>query len=261
VRLSDQDWKHSCYFHCLAPVIDAISQPSLHYDTVLDLDRQIRDFSFSRPPRNKNDDSRFIVALSTALEAGKGTSFSALYDIIFNPFFSIVLLQLHRQFFTRALTTPEEPFSERNRYAPSVAAVVLSASRLIASLQEFHNREPLLAGRILGYWSNAHSAAVSNMSLLLYSYHPPKFVHVHILSLDRATLTRVLRSRPYDISAHTNHLWHLTTGGTVSPCLPRPICMSLFGSLASIGTCKNSVPCRKGYMSKGNANCREYTGS
>src|SRR5258707_2600087 len=167
VRLSDQDWKHSCYFHCLAPVIDAISQPSLHYDTVLDLDGRIRDFSFPNPFRDKDVNSRFIVvqqaSLSTALEAGKWTPFlhSALSHIIFNPFFSIVLLQLHRQFFTRALTTPEEPFSERNRYAPSVVAVVLSASRLIASLQEFHNREPLLAGRVLGYWSNAHSAAVS----------------------------------------------------------------------------------------------------
>lgn len=185
VRMSDQEWKHSCYFHCLAPVIDAISQPSLHYDTVLDLDRRIRDFSFPSLLRKKSDDSRFLVAqqasLSTALEAGK----KFLHSIISvaNPFILVVLLQLHRQFFTRALTTPEEPFSPRHKYAPSVVAVVLSASRLIASLQEFHNREPLLAGRILGYWSNAHSAAVSNIFTAFIFVLCRKIVH--ILSLDK----------------------------------------------------------------------------
>jgi len=32
---------------------------------------------------------------------------------------------------------------------------------MIASVEELFNREPLLAARILGYWSNAFSAAVS----------------------------------------------------------------------------------------------------
>ncbi|KAF9561088.1 hypothetical protein CPC08DRAFT_689382 [Agrocybe pediades] len=140
-----QEWKHSCYLMCLAPVLDAISQPSLNYDTVLDLDKKIRDFSIPDLLRDRNSNSRSIVmqraSLSSALEA--------------------VLLQLHRQFFTRALSGPEEAFNRRHKYAPSVVAVFLSASRMIASVQELYNREPLLAARILGYWSNAFSAAVA----------------------------------------------------------------------------------------------------
>lgn len=72
-----------------------------------------------------------------------------------------MLLQLHRTFFTRALSGPEEAFNRRHKYAPSVVAVFLSASRMIATVQELFNREPQLTARILGYWSNAFSAAVS----------------------------------------------------------------------------------------------------
>lgn len=72
----DQEWRHLYYLNCLAPVIDAISQPSLAYDAVLDLDRRIRDFSFPSPLKTKDDiNSRFAIAqkasLSTALEAGE----------------------------------------------------------------------------------------------------------------------------------------------------------------------------------------------
>ena len=70
----DQEWKHSCYLHCLAPVLDAISQPSLDYATVIQLDKQIREFSIPDLLRDKETYSRSIVmqnaSLSTALEAG-----------------------------------------------------------------------------------------------------------------------------------------------------------------------------------------------
>jgi len=40
-------------------------------------------------------------------------------------------------------------------------AVVLSASRMIATVQDLYHSEPHLTARILGYWSNAFSAAVA----------------------------------------------------------------------------------------------------
>jgi hypothetical protein len=98
-------------------------------------------------------------------------AFPAFRDIVIDSFPLKVILQLHRQFFTKALSTPEEPFTQRHKYAPSVVAIFLSASRLIASLHEFHNREPLLAGRILGYWSNAHSAAVRFVAYYVLIIH------------------------------------------------------------------------------------------
>lgn len=140
-----QEWKHSCYVECLSPVLEVISSPNLEYKTVLDLDAKIREFSTPAPFRSDLVHSRpFIMqkaSLSTALEA--------------------VILQLHRTFFTRALSGPEEAFNRRHQYAPSVVAVFLSASRMIATVEALYNQEPALSSRILWYWSNAFSAAVA----------------------------------------------------------------------------------------------------
>lgn len=73
--------------------------------------------------------------------------------------YGLVLLQLHRTFFTRALSGPEA-FYRSHQYAPSVVAVFLSASRMITTVQDLYHREPQLTARILWYWSNAFSAAV-----------------------------------------------------------------------------------------------------
>ncbi|KAF9005440.1 hypothetical protein BDQ17DRAFT_1240026 [Cyathus striatus] len=132
-----QEWKHLCYLQCLAPVLDAISKPSLEYTTVLDLDKTIRDFSIPAPLRQKELHSRSLIMQKASLST------------------------LHRTFFTRALSGPEEAFNRRHKYAPSVVAVFLSASRMIATVQDLYHREPQLTARILGYWSNAFSAAVA----------------------------------------------------------------------------------------------------
>ena len=152
-----------------------------------------------------------------------------------------MLLQLHRQFFARALSTLAEHFSRKHRYAPSVVAVFLSASRMITSLQEFHDREPVLAGRILGYWSNAYSAAVSN-----------------VLKKRRHHLKSRLQYGSFMFLTPTNQSRHLIVGGVMPACNSGSICMPLSGGLARIGTYENSVPCCKGNMSKSNANCCEW---
>jgi len=70
----DQEWKHTCYTECLAPVLDVISQPSLEYSVVIDLDNKIRDFSSPPPLRNGAPHTRSLLmqkaSLSIALEAG-----------------------------------------------------------------------------------------------------------------------------------------------------------------------------------------------
>jgi hypothetical protein len=82
---SDQEWKHSCYRECLAPVLDVISQPSLlEYSVVLDLDKKIRDFSIPDPLRSRSGvlQSRSLImqkaSLSTALEAGASFDLSRM---------------------------------------------------------------------------------------------------------------------------------------------------------------------------------------
>lgn len=100
------------------------------------------------------------ASLLTTLEASMSPLQLFKHSVRVNLFYSTVLLQLHRQFFTRALSGPKE-VNRRHKYAPSVVAVVLSASRMIATVQDLYDREPRLTARILSYWSNAFSAAVS----------------------------------------------------------------------------------------------------
>jgi hypothetical protein len=83
----------------------------------------------------------------------------------------LVFLQLHRTFFTRALSGPEETFDRSHKYAPSVVAVFLSASRMITIVQDLYEQEPQLTARILWYWSNAFSAAVRKRQTIRLSCH------------------------------------------------------------------------------------------
>jgi len=127
-------------------VLEVTSSPSLEYSKVIELDRTIRDFYI--PPVFR----KAGVALSRPSIMQKASLSTAL---------ETVLLQLHRTFFTRALSGPEEAFNRRHKYAPSVVAVFLSASRMIATVEALYRQEPELTSRILGYWSNAFSAAMA----------------------------------------------------------------------------------------------------
>jgi len=82
-------------------------------------------------------------------------------SITANFTFLSVLLQLHRFYFIRALSCPEEALNRRHKHAPSVVAVFMSASRMIATVQELFQQEPEKTARIMWYWSNAFSATVS----------------------------------------------------------------------------------------------------
>lgn len=159
-------------------MLDAISKPGLDYKSVLELDRRIRDFAVPLPLRNKEKCASRNLALQrasmgTAVEAGElfrpsinSRQLSTVKCQSTILILQLVLLQLHRSYFIRALSGPEEAFNRRHKYAPSVVAVFLSASRMIATIQELFQKEPELTSRILWYWSNAFSAAVSRQSLL-----------------------------------------------------------------------------------------------
>lgn len=70
------------------------------------------------------------------------------------------LLQLHRRYFTQAMNSPE-PFDMHHDYAPSVLATYLSASNLIAAVEQLYEKESQLSVRFLHFWFNVFSAAVS----------------------------------------------------------------------------------------------------
>jgi len=66
-------------------------------------------------------------------------------------------------------------------------AVVLSASRMIATVQDLYDREPHLTARILGYWSNAFSAAVA-LCLLVFRVPSTCIAPTALQELERARI-------------------------------------------------------------------------
>ncbi|KAG2033698.1 fungal-specific transcription factor domain-containing protein [Suillus americanus] len=151
---SYHEWKHGFFLHCLTPVlVTAISaQPQL-YSSILDVDKKIRDFHI--PPTLNIFNSEGITDIRQL----------TMQKVLVASGREIVLLQLHRNFFTEALSD-FDAFTYRHKYAPSVLATYLSASRLVATLGILLHREPQLSKRFMCIWFNAFSVAVA-LSLIV----------------------------------------------------------------------------------------------
>ncbi|KAG1879162.1 fungal-specific transcription factor domain-containing protein [Suillus subluteus] len=151
---SYHEWKHGFFLHCLTPVlVTAISaQPQL-YSSILDVDKKIRDFHI--PPTLNIFNSEGIMDIRQL----------TMQQVLVASGREIVLLQLHRNFFTEALSD-FDAFTYRHKYAPSVLATYLSASRLVATLGILLHREPQLSKRFMCIWFNAFSVAVA-LSLIV----------------------------------------------------------------------------------------------
>ncbi|KAI6114167.1 hypothetical protein F5141DRAFT_1187796 [Pisolithus sp. B1] len=143
---SYHEWKHGFFLECLTPVLDAaISAQHQPYLKILEVDKAVR--SYPVP-----------TTVSTNRQLG-------MQQVLVSSGREIVLLQLHRNFFTEALNT-YDAFSYRHRLAPSVVATYLSATRLIATLKILEEREPQLSKRFMCFWFNAFSGAVA-LSLIV----------------------------------------------------------------------------------------------
>jgi len=77
----------------------------------------------------------------------------------------LALLQLHRKYFTAAVSGPE-PFDLEHRFAPSVLATYLAASSLISAVETLYDHEEQLTARFLHFWFNTFSAVVSLMTTI-----------------------------------------------------------------------------------------------
>ncbi|KAG9315613.1 Choline/Carnitine o-acyltransferase-domain-containing protein [Chiua virens] len=151
---SYHEWKHGFFLHCLTPVLTtAISAQPQPYQRILDVDKIIRHFTV--PPTldifnvDGIHDNRQLTMQQVLVSSGR----------------EIVLLQLHRNSFTEAVSD-SDAFSYRHKFAPSAVATYLSSSRLIATLKALEEREPQLSKRFMCFWFNAFSGAVA-LSLIV----------------------------------------------------------------------------------------------
>ncbi|CAA7269113.1 unnamed protein product [Cyclocybe aegerita] len=147
------EWKNEFFIKCLTPLLEAmISVEPLDYNTIVGLDTSVRDFgvpSILDQPKPNDVSPRFLVMQRGLVVMGR----------------EIALLQLHRRYFTDAMSGPE-PFDLTHVYAPSVLATYLSASNLISAVETLFEQEQQLSVRFLHFWFNTFSAAVT-LSLLI----------------------------------------------------------------------------------------------
>lgn len=165
IQRTDHEWKHGFFLHCLTPVLTtAISAQTQPYHKILDVDKIIRDFTV--PPtldifyadgiRDNRQLTMQQVLVSSGREIGVFACISRSGYRRDNP---PVLLQLHRNFFTEAVSD-YNAFSYHHKFAPSAVATYLSATRLIATMKALEEREPQLSKRFMCFWFNAFSGAV-----------------------------------------------------------------------------------------------------
>ncbi|KIP01519.1 hypothetical protein PHLGIDRAFT_32525 [Phlebiopsis gigantea 11061_1 CR5-6] len=144
-------WKWRFLFsqQVYAHVIDAlVNAQAPTYETVLDLDRRIRQTTlpavrlYLRPDEDDYSNPGLCM---------KG--------YLMSQYRSISMIYIHRTFFAQALLDhPENPLS--SPYAPSFLAANRCASVLIKSFLHYFERCPDLIGRFWGIWTHAFSAAI-----------------------------------------------------------------------------------------------------
>lgn len=141
------------------------------YESIIELDRQVREFHV--PPHlrpSQVDLAPWVAMQKWTVLSSKETSARFPCFIFGVPFRTdygrIALLHLHRSYFAQALNDKPHDLTT-HKYGPSVMAAYRSAWRLIEGIQcPMNNAAPLIARSALA-WSQVLSAAVRLSSLTI----------------------------------------------------------------------------------------------
>ncbi|GJE93221.1 fungal specific transcription factor domain-containing protein [Phanerochaete sordida] len=144
-------WKWRFLFsqQVYAHIVDAlVNAQAPTYETVLDLDRRIRQTTLPAVRLYLQPD-----------EDDYNNPGLCMKGYLMSQYRSISMIYIHRTFFAQALLDhPDNPLS--SPYAPSFLAANRCASVLIKSFIHYYERCPDLIGRFWGIWTHAFSAAI-----------------------------------------------------------------------------------------------------
>jgi len=165
---TDHNWKNDFFVECLSPILEAMTNTFRppDYTYILGLDKSVRDFAVPSllEEQNTKVTPRFLIMQRGLVVMGREIGLSLRLFLAHPSVFdlaNIALLQLHRRYFTQAMNSAE-PFDMNQEFAPSVLATYLSASTLIATVDDIYEHEQNLSVRFLHFWFNVFSAAVSD---------------------------------------------------------------------------------------------------
>ncbi|EAU85818.2 hypothetical protein CC1G_05035 [Coprinopsis cinerea okayama7 len=167
------EWKHGFFIKCLSPMLEVmIAKEQPDYSRIIELDTSVRDFGI---PALLDVDS------SKSMEVAP--RFLCMQRAMVALSREIALLQLHRKYFTQAMSDPAA-FDLHHQYAPSVIATYLAASGLISTVETLFDQEQQLTARFLHFWFNSFSASVT-LSLLISRAPSTPLAHYALQSLER----------------------------------------------------------------------------
>lgn len=158
-------FSHSVYLH----ITDALlSAKAPTYETVLDLDRRIRQTTlptvklYLRPDEEDYSNPALCMKgwLMSQFRSIGAPQLSCTICLLAH-LHVLAMIYIHRTFFAQALLdNPDNPLS--SPYAPSFLAANRCASVLIKSFIHHFERCPDLCGRFWGIWTHTFSACVSH---------------------------------------------------------------------------------------------------
>ncbi|KAI0354977.1 hypothetical protein OH77DRAFT_1404038 [Trametes cingulata] len=145
-----QRWHYTFTAQCLSPILEAVVSPNPPpYAEILVLDARVREFGLPS-----------FMQVAPGPSSGNGLCLVQMWT---NVTREVAILNLHRQYFTQALS---EGLWANHRYACSVVAVYQSSLNLLWSLETYYRQQPEYSVRSQILWFDGLSAAMA-LSLLL----------------------------------------------------------------------------------------------
>lgn len=161
-------WRDAFLAQCQYPVLEMIVSPQQPaYTDVLDLDAMIRNYEV--PQVLRMVDNAGVVPPHPL----------SMQQVLTLCTREVALLNLHRGFFTQALSITEG-FTVRHRYAPSVLATYGSISNYLWAVQTCYKWQPELTLRFAALWHNVLSGGLALCLLLGRAPSCPLCPHVNI---------------------------------------------------------------------------------
>ncbi|KAI0632136.1 hypothetical protein C8Q77DRAFT_903696 [Trametes polyzona] len=161
-----QRWHYTFTAQCLSPILEAVVSPNPPpYAEVLHLDARVREFQLPS-----------YMQISPGPASGNGLCLVQMWT---NMTRDVAILNLHRQFFTQALS---EGLWANHKYACSVAAVYQGSLNVLWSLETYYRQQPEYSVRQQILWFEGLSAAMA-LSLLLCRAPPSVMTSNALLEL------------------------------------------------------------------------------
>ncbi|EIN12123.1 hypothetical protein PUNSTDRAFT_96824 [Punctularia strigosozonata HHB-11173 SS5] len=166
-------WSYRFAAECLSDVARrtlGVDAPS--YDTILDLDRKIRDFPIPGKLSTPSTDGQYPQQHRPSPPKDGRSMPEDLQRFVLSHTKEVILLYIHRSFFAQAIVDdPENPL--KSAYAPSFLSACKSSATILKMIKEQYSMQPQLYARFWSMWTFAFTAAIVFGTIVMHGPRSP----------------------------------------------------------------------------------------